>query len=232
MHSNTNQDRAVATSFLKGLDLMTILARRPQGLNIPTIVSRLKLPRTSIVRMLHTLEMYGLAVHEDKTWRSTDRFHEWCNREMYNELKARYHEVIRQVATEVEELVELGIGEGEGVRFIDWVQAQHSVTIDPLKSSLYPIHRTATGKLVLSQRPDLCAHFSDRRLLAEIEQARTTGIAWNRRESDPNITAVATWAAPASPIAPVICIKWPFFRYTEAKAARALTVIRRALARL
>lgn len=232
MKAKKNQDRAIATSLLKGLDLMTIVARRPQGVTIPTIVGRLKIPRTSVVRILHTLELYGLVVRDDKTWRSADRFHEWCSRETYNELKSRYDEAIRQIAAEVGELVELGVLEGEGVRYIDWVQAEHSVTIDPLKSSLYPLHRTATGKLILSQRPDLWSKLTDRRLLAEIERARTTGIAWNRRESDPNITAVATWAAPASAGAPVICIKWPFFRFTENKATVALSAIRRALAKL
>ena len=115
---------------------------------------------------------------------------------------------------------------------IDWVQADHAVTIDPLKSSLYPLHRTATGKLLLSQRPDLCTKLGDRRLLTEIEQARTKGIAWNYRESDPNIIAVAVWAGPPSTTTPVICIKWPVFRFSETKAAKALATIRRVLARL
>ena len=181
MKVKNDQDRAIATSLLKGLDLMTIVARRPQGVTIPVIVGRLKLPRTSVVRILRTLEMYGLVVHEDKVWRPTDRFHEWCSRETYNELKSRYHEAIREIAENVGELVELGICEGAGVRYIDWVQAEHSVTIDPLKSSLYPLHRTATGKLIVSQRPDLWPQLSDRRLLAEIQQARTTVIACNRR---------------------------------------------------
>jgi DNA-binding IclR family transcriptional regulator len=91
------------------------------------------------------------------------------------------------------------------------------------------MHRTATGKLLLSQRPDLCAGLTDRRLLAEIDEARRTGIAWNRRESDPNITAIATWAGKPSAVTPVICVKWPFFRFTEAKARQALASIRRHL---
>jgi DNA-binding IclR family transcriptional regulator len=97
---------------------------------------------------------------------------------------------------------------------------------------VYPLHQTATGKLLLSQRPDLSSGLTDRRLLSEIEAARTTGMAWNRRESDPNIMAVATWAGPPSTIAPVICIKWPYFRFTEAKALQALAIVRRELAEL
>lgn len=232
MRANTSQNRSVATSFLKGLDLMTVLARRPEGLTMPALVSRLNQPRTSILRMLQTLELYGLAMRSKGIWRSTDRFHEWCSRDTYSEIKRHYHESIRAIAAEVQELVEMGVSEGEGVRFIDWVQADHAVTIDPLKSSLYPLHRTATGKLLLSQRPDLCTKLGDRRLLTEIEQARTKGIAWNYRESDPNIIAVAVWAGPPSTTTPVICIKWPVFRFSETKATKALATIRRVLARL
>ena len=95
--------------------------------------------------------------------------------------------------------------------------------------ALYPLHCTATGKLLLSQRPDRCTGLTDARLLGEIEEARRTRIAWNRRESDPNITAVATWAGQPSAVTPVICVKWPFFRFTETKARQALAAIRRHL---
>lgn len=223
------QKREIATSLLKGLDLLTLLARSPAGLTVPEVRRRLKLPRTSVLRMLGTLEQFGLIAHQEKLWGTTERFHEWCSRDMYREIKERHHRALHAIAAEVDELVELGIGEGRGVRYIDWVQAAHPITIDPLKSALYPLHRTASGKLLLSQRPDLCAGLTDRRLLAEIDEARRTGIAWNRRESDPNITAVATWAGKPSGVTPMICIKWPFFRFTEAKARQALATIRRHL---
>lgn len=66
-------------------------------------------------------------------------------------------------------------------------------------------------------------------MLAEIDEARRTGIAWNRRESDPNITAVATWAGKPSGLTLVICVNWPFFRFSDAKARQALAAIRRHL---
>jgi DNA-binding IclR family transcriptional regulator len=230
--SSATQQREVATSFLKGLDLLTVLARHPEGLAMPALRLRLKLPRTSIFRMLSTVELYGLIARKGNRWCTTERFHDWCSRDMHREIKERYHESLRIIAAEVDELVELGVGEGGGVRYIDWVQAGHPIMIDPLKSSLYPLHQTATGKLLLSQRPDLCEGIRERRLMDEIAAARVNGVAWNRRESDPNITAVATWVGTASTVTPVICVKWPFFRFTEAKARQALAVIRRTLARL
>ncbi len=226
------QNRAVATSFLKGLDLLTVLARREDGLPVSMLVRKLKLPRTSIFRMLTTLEQYGLVAKKGRVWCATEQFYEWSSRDTHGEIRRRYEPVIHAVAVEVGELVELGIGEAGGVRYIHWEQAPHLITIDPLKSGVYPLHKTATGKLVLSQRPDLCSSFEDRKLLAEIADARTTGVAANRRESDPNVMAIATWAAQPSTITPIICVKWPFFRFTEAKALRALAVVRRELAKV
>lgn len=229
--SRPKQNRAVATSLLKALDLLTLLARNPNGLSMSRMHQSLRLPRTSILRMLSTMELYGIVVRQNDLWRTTELFHDWCSRDTHHEIQGRYHDALRTIAAEVDELVELGIFEGGGVRYIDWVQAPHAITIDPLKSSLYPLAKTATGKLLLSQRPDLCSEIRERRLLDEITRARLEGVAWNRRESDPNIMAVATWVAVPSPTTPVICIKWPIFRFSEAKARRALGVIRMALAR-
>lgn len=221
------QDRSISSSFIKGLDLLTILARRPEGSILPVLRAKLKMPRSTTLRLLSTLELYGLAARRNGVWRATELFFEWSNRDTHKEIKDRYHDALRAIADEVNELVELGIAEIDGVRYIDWIQSNHVIAIDPLKSSLYPIHQTATGKLLLSQRPDLCAAIPDSRLREEIAEAGRTGAAWNRRESDPNVMAVATWAGGPSALNPVICVKWPFFRFTESKARHALRAIRR-----
>jgi DNA-binding IclR family transcriptional regulator len=116
------------------------------------------------------------------------------------------------------------------VRYIDSVQPPHALTADPVKSSLYPLQTTAAGKLLLSQRADWCARIKDRRLLLEIHAARSEGVAWNRRESDPKVICVATWAGQPSSATPLICIRWPVIRFSESKAASALAKVRRVLA--
>jgi DNA-binding IclR family transcriptional regulator len=223
--------RAVASSFIKGLELLTLLARNPAGLSMSALRQRSRLPRTSILRLLTTLELFGLTARKGTLWCTTPRFHDWCNRDMHGELRKRYHAVLDQIAAEVDELVELGVAEGDGIRFIDYVQSKHHVVIEPLKTSLYPLHLSASGKLFLTQRPDLCAEIRDGRLLAEIAAARTSGMAWNRGETDPNVVAIATWAGPPSSLTPMIAVIWPFFRFNESKARRAVAVVRQILGR-
>jgi DNA-binding IclR family transcriptional regulator len=223
--------RAVASSFIKGLELLTLLARSPSGLSMSALRQRSRQPRTSILRMLSTLEFFGLTARNGALWCTTPRFHDWCNRDMHGELRKRYHAALDRIATEVDELVELGVAEGDGIRFIDYVQSKHNVVIEPLKTSLYPLHQSASGKLFLTQRPDLCEEIRDARLLAEIAAARTSGMAWNRGETDPNVIAIATWAGPPSALTPMIAVIWPFFRFSESKARRAVSVVRQVLAR-
>lgn len=223
--------RAVASTLLKGLELLTMLARSPAGMSMASLRQRTKLPRTSILRILATFELFGLVARKGSDWRTTPRFHDWCNRDMHGELRKRYAPALHQIAGKVDELVELGVAEGDGIRFIDYVQSHHHVVIEPLKSSLYPLRLSASGKLFLSQRPDLCENIRDPRLLAEIAAARTSGMAWNRGETDPNVIAIATWAGPPSALTPMIAVIWPFFRYSDAKARKACGIIRQTLAR-
>jgi len=71
------------------------------------------------------------------------------------------------------------------------------------------------------------AHIKNLRIKKEIEEAGTTGVAWNREESTPGIIAVATWAGKPSPSTPVISVSWPVFVFSEAKAKDALRCIRK-----
>lgn len=211
---------------------MTLIIRRPEGVPVAILMRKLKLPRTSVLRLLATLRQYGFVIKEGHAWRATEQFHNWGARDTDSELVNRYGGVVRAVSAELDELVELAIGEARGVRFIYWEQGSQPIGIDPLKSGMYPLHQTAAGKLLLSQLPDFAQGFINPRLQAEIAEARRTGFAWNRRESDPNIMAIATWVSTPSSITPVICVKWPFFRFTEAKAQKALAIVRRELSQL
>jgi DNA-binding IclR family transcriptional regulator len=211
---------------------MTVLARRPEGLSMSLLTRKLMMPRTSVLRMLATLEHYGLATKVGRAWRFTDLFYEWSSRSSHDELRSLYRPIIHGIACEVGELVELGVSDSRTVRYIYWEQGTQPGVLEPIRATVAPLHKTACGKLFISQQPTLAHEFSSQQLRAEISAALETGVAWNRRESDPNVIAVATWAAQPSAASPVICVKWPSSRFTEAKGERALAVVRRELARL
>lgn len=223
--------RAVASSFLKGLQLLTLLGRNPSGLTQGELRQRLKFPRTTILRMLSTLEFFGLAAQQGLRWRATPRFFGWSGQATHVEIRQRYAPTLQRAVGVIDEMIMLGVAEGDGIRFIDHVQSSNRVVVAPPKNSLYPLAKSACGKLVLSQRPGLCAGIRDRRLLQEIAQAGCTGIAWNHAETDPGIDAVALWAGPPSGDTPLIAIIWPSYRFSMAKAQKAVALVRRLLPR-
>jgi DNA-binding IclR family transcriptional regulator len=61
---------------------------------------------------------------------------------------------------------------------------------------------------------------------SEIIEAGRTGVAWNREETAHGIIAMAFWVEPASPVAPMVTVSWPRFRFTEAAAERAVEAAR------
>jgi DNA-binding IclR family transcriptional regulator len=221
--------RALSTSVLKGLQILTLLARNPEGMTLADLGRRLGFPRTTLLRVLSTFELFGVAAKQGALWRATPRFFEWSSRDTHVEIRGRYAGTLRRVVSGCDEMVMLGVAEGDGIRFIDYAQADQPVLVAPPKQSLYPLQKSACGKLVLGQRPDLCERIRDRRLLEEIAVARRTGIAWNRAETDPGIQAVATWAGPPSVHTPLIAVIWPTYRFSEARARRAVEMVRRAL---
>ena len=76
----SSQNRAVATSLLKALDLLSVIARNPKGMSVTQLVPELKVPRTSVLRMLQTFELYGLVDKTGRFWQTTDQFHHWAAR--------------------------------------------------------------------------------------------------------------------------------------------------------
>lgn len=220
--------RQLATSLFKALDVLSAVALNPRGVTMAELRDALPLPRTSIIRILKSLEVYGLVERDGRVARVTDRFHAWTSPDPFAALRQRMRPRLERIAGEMRELVVLGVGEGNRLRHVDYVEWEHQIVVRPDLAQRYPLHRSAMGKLLLSQRPDLCARLSDNtQLMREIDTARKTGYAWNREETAAGIIAIAAWAEPPSPLSPMISVSWPIFRFTEQKAAQALRAITR-----
>lgn len=71
LRAMSGRNKQLATSFLKGLDLLTVLAREPEGLSMPALTAGIRQPRTTLLRLLVTLEHYGLVARHDAVWQTT-----------------------------------------------------------------------------------------------------------------------------------------------------------------
>jgi DNA-binding IclR family transcriptional regulator len=221
-----------ASTVLKALDTLTILAGNANGLPLPELAQALNQPRSNVVRLLGSLQGYGLVTREGRTWKTTPAFHEWsAPPDRYAALRRRYRPIIEEIAAKTGELVLVGLHEGNGVVHLDFVESDHRIRVAPAPTTRHNLRHNAMGKLALSRRPDLAARFRDAALQKELEEIRREGVAWNREETVRGMIAMAVPGLTNTPTEPIIVVAWPTLRFTEHVAAQARRIIRDILAR-
>lgn len=217
---------SLATSLFKGLDLLTLLNANPQGSRINEVVAKMDLPRSSVVRMLNSLEHYGLvARNEERRFHVTESFEQWRISQPHEELRAQYQPLVESVCAEIGELTLLGRLEGRLIQHIFYAEPDHRIRVLPMTGQEFPLTNTVMGKLVLSQRPDLIPAGCSQQLLDEIREAGQTGYAWNRAESEPGVIAWGTWLEKPGALSPVISVVWPEFRFSEDARQQFATMV-------
>ncbi len=209
---------------------MTVLLGRTGGLMLPDLAQALNQPRTNVVRLLRTLELYGFVVQAERRWSATTTFHDWAAPGgTHYAARQRYRGVLRTVAAQTGELVLLGLHEGNGIVHIDYIECDHRVRIAPAPATRHTLRHNALGKLALSRRPDLALKIRDRRFQAELAEIRASGIAWNREETSQGMIALAHHGFTNQPTEPMLAVAWPSFRFSERKALDAAQAIQDAL---
>ncbi len=224
----SNESRNLATSLFKALDLLGLLsARGVDGASIGELVEDLRLPRTSILRMLDSLMHYGLVDRSAaRRYRVTSKFREWRLEGEDEQVVARHKPLLRRIADEVGEMAVLGRLRGRRIRHLHWEEPDCRIRVMPPGGRSFRIDRMAMGKLVLSQRPDLIPKDSSKDTLAAIESAGRLGYAWNQGESEEGIVAWGTWLDDASPLGLMLAITWPGFRYEDEALEKAMSIVR------
>jgi DNA-binding IclR family transcriptional regulator len=226
------QDKSVSTSLIKALDLISYLSGHAEGLRLPELVAGSGLPRSTVIRILQTLQDYGLVDKQGAgRYLLTSRFRALANPDRYAELRRRYQPLLQAISAEVQELVLVGLREGAAIIHIDYIEWDHAIRVAPTPQTRHPWHQHALGKLAMSLQPGILGQIKNRRLRAEIEEIQRTGVAWNREESERGMVAVATWGLEKSPAEPMIAVAWPSFRFSEAAAAKAIQFIKATMLR-
>lgn len=220
----------LSSTLIKGLDVLSLISAQERGLTVPELAQALDAPRSNIIRLLNSLQLYGLIHQTGRQWKSTAMFHSWVSRDRYHQMKSRYRPVLEKVARETGELVLLGMHEGNGIVHIDYIESDHAIRVAPAPQTRHNLRVNALGKLALSRRPDLEQSIEDPVLLKELQEVRDTGVAWNREESVQGMIALAHPGFHNIPAEPMIAVAWPIFRFSEKKANDAILAIRTALA--
>lgn len=229
----SKETRQLATSLFKALDLLTLIASKPDGIGIQDLVSDMSLPRTSLLRLLDSLIHYGLVSRDgSRRYFATEMFREWRKEDPDQHLKDRFAPMMRRITDELGEMTTIGCLSGRGIRHIHCEEPDCRVRVIPPVGRQFAIEKMAMGKLVLTVRPDLIPEGVGEGFLQDLEAIREQGYAMNFAESEDAIIAWGTWLGEPGPLTPLFAVTWPDFRFSEESLERAIELLRQESARI
>lgn len=222
--------------------LRLLAADSSGGLTFSELVTRSGLPRTTVHRIRGALE------HEDFVYTdsATGRLHLGPGIMALAMAKRDLPTVVRpyleRLSRELNETVDLSVLDGMHVLFVAQHPApQRSLMVVSHVGARFPAHCTANGKALLAQLPleevkqrlpkrleTPARHMpiSRKELLAELEQVRATGLAYDREEHRPGICAVGVAITDVDGSTASISVPMPAARFHEDPDIVAAALVR------
>ncbi len=226
----------------RALDILELFLEGDGMLSAPEITRKLRLPRTTVHELVTTLaaRSYLVPVPEQpgryrlgvRTYQLGSRYAEQLD------LAAEGQQVARSVAETCGETVHVAVLEDVDVIYIAKVDSTHAVRMVSAAGRRLPAHCTAVGKMLLASLPpeELDARLPEedgrlramtpnsitspadlRELLAEV---RERGVAWEQRESNPDVSCVAAPVRDrAGRVVAALSISVPMVRWSEERQA-------------
>jgi DNA-binding IclR family transcriptional regulator len=193
------------------MDVLTQLERRDGGLTIRELVTQLHLPRTTIYRILNTLQMHDMVHRDDNgTYRLGHRLLGLAAHVAAGgsevDLVAAAQPILDRLSDELGEGVKLSVLDKTGVLVLAAAQGRREYALTVTPGQHIESHSGAAGKLLLSYvpEPELTTRLANplvaytaktltdpRRLRSELTRIRRLGWAQDRGESAPSIHAYA-----------------------------------------
>ncbi len=222
--------------------ILTALAEPDGGRSLAQLAAQTGLPKTTVHRICTALEQVGY-VHTDA---------ETGGRELgpsllrlaaigRRDLRAVLEPLIERLSMDLNETVDLGVLDGGRVLFV----AQHPAPQRALMAiarvgAQFPAYTMASGKVLLAQlpreeilrrlprrlEPTLDGHQRTREsLLRELEEARATGLGYEREEMRHGICGVAVAITDVDGRSASIAVPMPTARFEESEARVAALLL-------
>lgn len=220
-----------STSLIRALDVLTVLSGHADGITTIEIVEALEQPRSNVVRIVNTLIQYGLIERTNgRRLKPTKSFYDLCTPDRYSHLRMKYRPVLAHLSKKLDELVLLGVQEGNAIVHIDYIDSDQRIRVAPSPTTRHDLKHNAIGKISLSRRPDLMVDIDDPEFADEIAKVQRTRIAWNREETTEGVIVMACPGFTNATTEPIVAVAWPKFRFSEVAAKEAHEAIVHCLA--
>lgn len=198
-------------SLDRTFDIIEILSHEPDGLALARISERLKLPKSTVHRILGVLLQRQFVRKNEETsyYRLGPGLIELCSQYLNNlELKTESSPFMEELSRATASTVFLAIRQGKRMVYVDSAEQVNSLRKYAIVGQQKPLYCTSLGKALLMGLSDdeirgLLAdetfekwgpntHTSLESLLKDIEQCRQRGWALDDEEAEPGVNCVAS----------------------------------------
>ena len=193
------------------MEVLSILEKRTGGASIRDIVDRLGLPRTTVYRIMKTLQRHEVVRRQDNgSYKLGARLLRLAAKAAAGpsdiDLPRIAQPVLDRLADQLGESVKLSVADREGVLVIAVAQSRREHALTVVQGQRIPLHVSAAGKLLLAHMPEaerrafldgaLPAFTSNtitdaKRLARQLATIRKNGWSRDRSEQSPSINAIA-----------------------------------------
>jgi DNA-binding IclR family transcriptional regulator len=231
-------------SLIRAFDILRALSNASDGRPLSEIARQVDLPKSTVSRMLTTLEKVGAVervTHPDGFRIGAEIVALAAQVAYPRSLVAIARPYLQELAQSAGETVSLGILDGDQVYYIDQIHSRHNIRLKDWTGHRLPLHATSDGKLFLAHWSDsaldgyllqpLYPHsantITDPDLLRqELARIRSQGYAWNNREYDADLVGLAVPITDeTSHVVASLCMFGPFFRFPPAGQREAYVQI-------
>lgn len=229
----------------KALDILLCFSHSEPELSLTEISARLGIHKSTLHRLLGTLESKRFVQRDPGTgrYRLGTRLLELASLVVeHSNLQQRARLHLYRLVEECQETVDLSVLDGNSVVYLEVVESPHRVKLAAMPGQRLPVHSTASGKALLAfvppeelERllPAELTRYTERTLatrealLRDLEATRERGYAVSYQEHEAGISAVA---APVldmrgRPIA-AVAVAGPAFRLTRERISEIATAVR------
>lgn len=218
-------------------DLLELVAATPDGARLNQLVAGLDTPKSQVLAMLEELVSSGYLVAEDGLYLLGPALGDLLSTRRWD-LVLLARPIIRALRDSYDETAILCANIGDSVINLDRAESSQLIRYSaPLhaRRALYP---SSAGKVFLAQWDSrrraafLASALADpverRRALAELDQVRTDGVAFNRGETAADVSSVACPVVIDDAVVAAIVLAGPTVRMTDRLAEMATSLGRAA----
>ncbi len=238
-----NQVQVIA----RAASILRALEGENAGLSLGQIAKRVQLARSTVQRIVASLESEKLLIAASPTGRvRLGPAIRWLADSVSSDFVALARPFISRLSSELQETVDLSAVRKDHLVFIDQVIGSHRLRTVSAVGETFPLYCTANGKAYLSHLDETAIEgligktFEARTpktltrldaLLADIRTARKTGVAYDREEHTLGICAVgvALNDVNGNPVAISVPVPSQRFHHQHAVIAERLLATKRAM---